>query len=165
MKELIINTPSVLNLKQRSASGFFSFIFWLLWFYLWIPLSTFLGWYLGFDLIHFQIIELKHNAKFIEELYFFAQALTLFGLSFAIWVAYNYYRFRDIERRSQAFHVSTKQLAEHYKVDISKLIEHQASKYVSVSFDEDGNITSHTSINLMDNKRFTDSLKKIPTHQ
>ncbi len=159
MKELIINTPSVLNLKQRSASGFLAFIFWLLWFYLWIPLSTFLGWYLGFDLVHFQIIELKHNAKFIDELLFFAQALTLFGLSFAAWVAYNYYRFRHVERRHQAFHVSNNQLAEHYNVNLPKLMEHQTAKYISVSFDEDGNITNHTSINLMEKKKFADSLK------
>lgn len=113
--------------------------------------------------MHFQIVELKHNAKFIEEIYFFAQVLTVFGLSFAAWVAYNYYRFRHIERRTQAYHVSNQQLADHYNVNLAKLMEHQISKYVSVSFDEDGNITNHTSINLMDNKKFADSLKKTAT--
>jgi biofilm PGA synthesis protein PgaD len=159
-RELIINTPSVLSLKQRTASGFLSFIFWLLWLYLWIPLLTFLGWYLGFDLVHFQIIELKQNPKFLEELIFFAKVVVLFSLAFAIWVSYNYFRFRGVDRRTQAYHVSTKQLAEHYNVNMFKLMDHQAAKYISVSFDEDGNITNHTSINLMEKKKFTDSLLK-----
>lgn len=158
-KELIINTPSVLNLRQRSASGFLAFIFWLIWFYLWIPLSTFLGWYLGVDLVHFQIIELKQNPKFIGEILFFGKVLVLFGLTFIVWVSYNYIRFRDVERRNQAFHVTSKQLAEHFNVNLFTLLEHQKSKYISVSFDEDGNITNHTSINLLDMKKFTDSLK------
>lgn len=160
MKELIINTPSILNLKQKSSSAFLSFIFWLIWFYLWIPLSTFLSWYMGFDLIHFQIIELKHNAKFFGELYFFGKVLTVFGLSFAAWVSYNYYRFRYIERRGQAFHVVGKDLADHFNVNLFSLIEQQSSKYISVSFDDDGNIINHESISLMDRKKFADSLLK-----
>jgi biofilm PGA synthesis protein PgaD len=160
MKELIINTPSILNLKQKSSSAFLAFIFWVIWLYLWIPLSTFVGWYLGFDLVHFQIIELKHNAKFIAELYFFGKVLTIFAVSFGLWVAYNYYRFRGVERRGQAFHVTSKDLAEHFNVNLFTLIEQQSSRYISVSFDEDGNITNHASINLMDKKKFTDSLLK-----
>lgn len=159
MKELIINTPSILSLKQKSSSAFLSFIFWVLWFYLWIPLTSLIGWYFGGDLVYRQIIELNQNKEFIEELYFFGKALTIFGVSFGIWVAYNYYRFRNIERRGQARHVTSKDLADHFNVNLFTLLEHQKAQYISVSFDEDGKITNHTSINLMDNKKFIDSLK------
>jgi len=133
----------------------------MIWFYLWIPLSTFIGWYLGFDLIHFQIIELKHNTKFIDELYFFGKVLTLFGVSFSVWVAYNYYRFRYVERRGKPYHVTTKDLADHFNVNPVTLVEHQTAKYLSISFDDDGNIVNHTSINLLDRAKFFENLEAV----
>ncbi|MDP3334575.1 MAG: poly-beta-1,6-N-acetyl-D-glucosamine biosynthesis protein PgaD, partial [Methylococcaceae bacterium] len=58
MKDLIINTPSLQSIKQKYVSALFTFVFWVVWIFLWTPLVTLIGWILGVDLVIFQMIEL-----------------------------------------------------------------------------------------------------------
>ena len=144
MKDLIIDTPSIQTQWQRFSSVIFTFIFWVLWFFIWIPLVTAFAWYLGFDLIYFEMFQTDGYKALVDEFFRFMRVVLLLGGSLALWAAYNYYRFRGKKRRGAPAQVSSKEMAEYFEVKEAELHENQQAKYVSVSFDETGKIIEMT---------------------
>lgn len=144
MKDLIIDAPSMQSLWQRFSSVIVTFIFWGVWFFIWIPLATAFAWYLGFDLIYFEMFEMDGYKALIDEIYRFIGVVSLLGGSLAIWAAYNYFRFRGKQRRATQAQVSSKEMAEFFGVKEAELNENKQAKLVSVSFDNVGNIVRMT---------------------
>ena len=144
MKDLIINAPSMQSLWQRFSSVIVTFVFWVVWFFIWIPLATAFAWYLGFDLIYFEMFEMDGYKALIDEIYKFIGVVSLLGGSLAIWAAYNYFRFRDKQRRAAQAQVSSKEMAEFFGIKEAELNESKQAKLVSVSFDNVGNIVKMT---------------------
>ncbi len=141
MKPLIINSPSLQSLKQKYISAALTFIFWILWFYLWIPVITLLGWWAGADMFYLQMIELGGVELLFQDLKFILKCIALLGGSLAVWAAYNYYRFRNLERRTPLPNVSKEALAQHFGIDPKSLTDLQNAKYINVQFDDNGKIT------------------------
>lgn len=141
MKPLIINSPSLQSLKQKYISAALTFIFWILWFYLWIPVITLLGWWAGADMFYLQMIELGGVELLFQDLEFILKCIALLGGSLAVWAAYNYYRFRNLERRTPLPNVSKEALAQHFGIDPKSLTDLQNAKYINVQFDDNGKIT------------------------
>jgi len=144
MKDLIIDAPSMQSLWQRFSSVIVTFVFWMVWFFIWIPLATAFAWYLGFDLIYFEMFEMDGYKALIDEIYRFIGVVSLLGGSLAIWAAYNYFRFRGKQRRTAQTQVSSKEMAEFFGIKEAELNENQQAKLVSVSFDNVGNIVRMT---------------------
>lgn len=144
MKDLIIDAPSMQSLWQRFSSVIVTFVFWGVWFFIWIPLATAFAWYLGFDLIYFEMFEMDGYKALIDEIYRFIGVVSLLGGSLAIWAAYNYFRFRGKQRRATQAQVSSKEMAEFFGVKEAELNENKQAKLVSVSFDNVGNIVRMT---------------------
>ena len=144
MKDLIIDAPSMQSLWQRFSSVIVTFVFWVVWFFIWIPLATAFAWYLGFDLIYFEMFEMDGYKALIDEIYRFIGVVSLLGGSLAIWAAYNYFRFRGKQRRATQAQVSSKEMAEFFGVKEAELNENKQAKLVSVSFDNVGNIVRMT---------------------
>ncbi|MBU2570573.1 MAG: poly-beta-1,6-N-acetyl-D-glucosamine biosynthesis protein PgaD [Gammaproteobacteria bacterium] len=141
MKPLIINSPSLQSLKQKYISAALTFIFWILWFYLWIPVITLLSWWAGADMFYLQMIELGGVELLFQDLEFILKCIALLGGSLAVWAAYNYYRFRNLERRTPLPNVSKEALAQHFGIDPKSLTDLQNAKYINVQFDDNGKIT------------------------
>lgn len=141
MRDLIINTPTMQSLWQRYSSVFFTFIFWVVWFFLWIPVATAFAWYLGIDLVYFEMFEMDGYKAVIDDLFRFLVVVAVLGGSLAIWAAYNYFRFRGKDRRSEQKTITPKEIAESFEIKDSTLKKYQHAKLVSVSFDDTGKIT------------------------
>ncbi len=141
MTDLVINTPSMQSLWQRYSSIVFTFVFWIIWFFLWIPVVTGLAWYLGFDLVYFEMFEQEGYKVVLFDFFRFLMVVAFLGGALAIWAAYNYFRFRGKDRRKVQSPVPMKEMADFFEVEQALVERFQRVKSVSVSFDNAGKIT------------------------
>lgn len=141
-RPLIIDSPSLQSLRQRYLSATFTLIFWTIWIFLWTPLLTLLGWLLGLDLVYIEMIELKGYRAIIADFGLFLICVGIIGGILGIWAAYNFFRFKDLERRAAIRPVNNPQLAAFFKVDPQTLTRQQNTQCLSVSFDSLGNIVA-----------------------
>lgn len=140
MRDLIINTPSLQNLWQRYASIFFTFLFWGIWFFLWIPIATVIAWYFGINLIYSEMFVLGGFELVAAEFTIFLIIVICLGGTLAIWASYNYFRFRGVDRRATQKPVTKSEMAIFFEINNSELTKYQNTNLVSVSFDENGKI-------------------------
>lgn len=139
-RPLIIHSPSLQSLQQRYVSALFTFIFWMIWIFLWTPLVTLVGWLSGLDLIYIQMIELEGFSDITEDFGGFLICVAIIGSVLGFWALYNFLRFKDIERRAAITPVNNQQLAAFFGVEVKKLDGQQKAQCLSISFDDQGNI-------------------------
>jgi biofilm PGA synthesis protein PgaD len=142
MKPLVIDTPSLQSLRQKYFSTVITFVFWVVWIFLWTPLVTLLAWFLGIDQVYLQMVELDGYKEVVDDLLLFLQCVAVMGGSLAVWALYNFGRFRNVERRTSLPPVSNAQLSDFFHVDAATISQQQTVQCLSVSFDGDGNITA-----------------------
>jgi len=141
MKDLILDSPSMQSLWQRYSSVILTFIFWVLWFFLWVPVATLLAWYLGFHRVYFEMFTLQGYKQVIHNFVTFLISVAIMGGSLAIWAAYNFIRFKGNDRRAKPQSVTLEDQAEFFGIDSELLRKYRHASYVSVSFDDNGKIT------------------------
>ncbi|MCD2450647.1 poly-beta-1,6-N-acetyl-D-glucosamine biosynthesis protein PgaD [Methylicorpusculum oleiharenae] len=141
MRPLIIDSPNLQSLKQKYLSTLLTFVFWVIWLYLWMPLITLIGWWTGIDLFYVHMIKLNGNQLLYQDLFFFLKGISLLGSTLAIWALYNYFRFRKVDRRTALPPVKNEQLSAFFGIEKDNLHNLQDTKYISVYFDQDGQIT------------------------
>lgn len=139
-RPLIIDTPSLQSLRQRYLSTTFTLVFWIIWILLWTPLITLAGWIFGLDLVYIEMIKLEGYKGVIADFGLFLICITVIGGMLGIWAAYNFFRFKDLERRAAIDPVTNRQLAAFFGVDPQTLLKQQKTQCLTVSFDSDGNI-------------------------
>jgi biofilm PGA synthesis protein PgaD len=140
-RPLIINSPSLQSLQQQYVSALFTFIFWMIWIFLWTPLITLIGWISGLDLIYIQMIELEGFSDITEDFAGFLISVAILGGLLGFWALYNFLRFKDIERRAAITPVNNQQLAAFFGVGVNLLGKQQQAQCLSISFDDQGNIS------------------------
>ena len=146
-RPLIINSPSLQSLQQQYVSALFTFIFWMIWIFLWTPLITLVGWLSGLDLIYIQMIELEGFSDITEDFSGFLICVAIIGSVLGFWALYNFLRFKDIERRAAITPVNNQQLAAFFGVAVNTLDTQQKTQCLSISFDDQGNISASKAIN------------------
>ncbi|MCK9607286.1 MAG: poly-beta-1,6-N-acetyl-D-glucosamine biosynthesis protein PgaD [Methylomonas sp.] len=139
-KPLVIDSPSLQSLRQRYLSATFTFVFWVIWILLWTPLITLIGWLFGLDLVYIEMIKLEGYKGVIADFGLFLICITVIGSILGIWAAYNFYRFKDLERRAAIEPVNNRQLAAFFKIELQTLTKQQKAQCLSVSFDNQGHI-------------------------
>nr|WP_305906526.1 poly-beta-1,6-N-acetyl-D-glucosamine biosynthesis protein PgaD [Methylomarinum sp. Ch1-1]MDP4519215.1 poly-beta-1,6-N-acetyl-D-glucosamine biosynthesis protein PgaD [Methylomarinum sp. Ch1-1] len=110
--------------------------------FLWIPLATLIAWYLGLDLVYFEMFEMEGFRAVIEDLFRFLTIVTLLGGALAVWAAYNYFRFKGREKRKTPALVDHDNLAEYFEVHAEELKRYQQEKLLTVEFDPEARIVS-----------------------
>ncbi len=113
-RSLVIHRPSLQTLRQKYVSRVLTFVFWLLWFFLWIPLITFIGWIAGFDIFYLEMIELEGYQEVAAEFSLFLLGVAIIGGLLGIWALYNFLRFKNVERRTAINPVNNQQLADFF---------------------------------------------------
>ncbi|MCQ8102874.1 poly-beta-1,6-N-acetyl-D-glucosamine biosynthesis protein PgaD [Methylomonas sp. SURF-2] len=141
-RPLIIDKPSLQSLRQRYLSATFTFIFWTVWIFLWTPLLTLLGWLMGLDLVYVEMLQLKGYREVVADFGRFLICIAVIGGILGIWAAYNFFRFKDLERRAAIKPVTTPELAAFFGINPQKLTQQQTTQCLSVSFDSLGNIVA-----------------------
>ncbi len=141
-RDLILNSPSMQTLWQRYSSIIITFAFWVMWFFLWVPVITAIAWYQGIHLAYFEMFEMDGFKAVIADFFVFLKIVMLLGGSLAIWAGYNFFRFRGKERRKAVKPVSVEDLAVFFEMDVELLKQRQQEKMISVAFDANGQICS-----------------------
>jgi biofilm PGA synthesis protein PgaD len=111
-KALIIDSPDLQLATQRRSWAFVKSVGWLLWFMLWLPLLTLLGWYFGYETIIEQFIDRKGSVELIRLLPTYGLVIGVCGGSLVIWSLIQYWRFHGHNRRSTSPDLDTTALAE-----------------------------------------------------
>lgn len=140
MNPLVIEMPDLQTIRQRYASNVITFIFWVLWFYLWLPLISLVAWVLGIDLFYDRMVVRGGYDAFVEMLPVYALIVVLIGALLIIWGVYNMQRFRGKERRTHAHPVTISTIANYFIVDPARLVEWQQAKNLVIHIDELGMI-------------------------
>jgi biofilm PGA synthesis protein PgaD len=140
--KLIIEHPEWQTPKQRILLGFVTLLFWIVWFYIWIPFVSVLAWILGVKLFEYQMIELKGYKGVVDFLWWYALIIFVMGGSLIGWATYNYMRFNKVARRNARPKVTLEMEARYFKVDINDVEKWRKSQMVIIEHNDHAQITN-----------------------
>ena len=146
----IIDTPKLQTLQLKYTSTLLTLAFWIVWFYLWVPLITLAGWWFQIRFFQQEMIMTDGFDAFLDVL------PTFIGVTFALtgtlglWALYNYKRFKGIDRRKPLPSVVKEDLIELLPITKNDLNAIQSNKISTVTISEKGAIivSNETSENI-----------------
>jgi len=141
-RSLIIERPDLQSWQQRFMSRTLTLVFWGVWFYLWLPVLTLVGWLAGIERFHFHMIELEGYKGFLELVEVYLVIIALMSAALIGWAKYNHIRFRGVERRRERPAVSVESIAKHAGSMPCAVEQWRLARIAVVHHDEHGGITS-----------------------
>ncbi|HED40585.1 MAG TPA: poly-beta-1,6-N-acetyl-D-glucosamine biosynthesis protein PgaD [Chromatiales bacterium] len=144
MNPHIIQRPDMQTLRQRFGYSFLTFLFWVIWFYLWIPLLSLAGWLFGVDIFYDEMVVQEGLQTLLDLLGLYFLVIFLISATLGIWAAVNLWRFRGKERRSARVAVDDASLADDFGVTTEQVAYWRQSRRLLMSHDEQGNIITTT---------------------
>lgn len=139
--KFIIDTPKLQSLRLKYSSTLITLVFWIIWFYLWVPLITLAGWWLQLKFFEQEMLIVDGLDAFLDVLpVFIAVTLALNG-SLAIWALYNFIRFKGLDRRKALPPVQNDDLLQLWAISEANLTGAQTNKVSTIRISEDGDIT------------------------
>lgn len=136
----IISRPDWQSRRQRAVLGGLTFVFWLAWFYLWLPAISFVAWLFGIHLFYVEIFQLEGYKAVLSLLGMYGLVVLAMGGSLVAWALYNWIRFRGIERRRARVSVTVDQLATDMKLSLQDLDAWQRCACMTAHHDERGRL-------------------------
>lgn len=137
---LIIDRPSLVPPHRRILFGVATLAIWSLWLYLWLPLTTFIGWGIGGFLGYRQMVVLGGYADLIRLLSWYALIVLMLGGALILWATYNLMRFRGKERRIPLQDVGVKAYGRHFGVAADDLTKWRQVKMLNVHHSGEGSL-------------------------
>lgn len=137
---LIINCPDLQTLKQKYTYAAITLLFWVIWFYLWLPLLSFFAWVFGIEIFYEHMVVLDGLNSLVDMLGWYALIITLTGVILILWSRYNLLRFRKKNQRTQPAPLTPQQLSLFFKIEAKKIEHYQVSRRIIIQHDADGNI-------------------------
>ncbi len=147
-RQLIIESPSVLRLKDRIAEVGFTLFFWLLMLYLWQPFLSFLAWMFQAYVFYRHMFDLGGYQAFMENAVNYLRLIWIIDGTFLIWALLNKARFRKVERRSRVESTSILEHAMYCNVDAKAVEQWRTYRQMVVTFGDDGYISGATEESL-----------------
>lgn len=136
---ILIQRPHRQRPASRAFFGLLTFLAWMLWVSLWLPLITLLAWLFGLRTSYVQLFVDNHARGWHQLLY-----LSLLALACAVvissWSAYNWWRFRALDRRRGRSRVAMTAMAGQLGVQPASAIELRSGARIVLKFAEDGSI-------------------------
>lgn len=140
MKSLVINRPDLQKMRNRYGYGLVTFIFWVLWFYLWLPLISLAAWSMGFNLFYDEMVVAGGFNALLDLLVFYLLVILLISLTLGVWAIVSLFRFRGKNRRREREVVNDEALASFFNVESENLSKWRSSKRMVISHGEDATI-------------------------
>lgn len=140
MSAHIIHRPEWQSRRQRTLYAAITLVFWAAWFYLWMPVMTFIAWLFGFRLAYEHMIGLDGYLGLANLLGVYALVIAIMGSSLIAWALYNYFRFKGVERRAARPAVDISMLCDSYRVDHQRLAQWQQAHRLVIHQDAHSNI-------------------------
>ncbi len=141
-KALIIDSPDLQLAPQRRSWAFVKSVGWLLWFMLWLPMFTLLGWYFGYETIIVQFVDRKGSVELLRLLPTYVLVISACGGSLVIWSLIQYWRFHGRNRRSTSPDLDTSALAEMTKNSVEAVQSWQGARRVVAYHDANAKIVT-----------------------
>ena len=142
MSDLIINQPGLQKLRQRFASSLLTFLFWVIWIYLWLPLFSLFAWLLGVDLFYDQMIVRSGYEALVDVIAWYLLVILIIAITLLGWAGYNLFRFRNKNRRRGSPQVGHSEIANHFGIDAEHLAQWHSARHIVICHDEHGNISN-----------------------
>ena len=143
---LIIDRPELQSKTQRYGWGSITFIFWLFYIYLWLPLITLAAWWIGAKLFNLHMIQLSGYTGLLDKLGLYAAIIIIISVLLIGWAKIEHLRFKDKPRRKDSFAVTDREVAKKYNLQESQLAQLRLEKSVMVHFSDMGTITEITGL-------------------
>ena len=139
--KFIIDTPKLQTLQLKYSSTLLTLLFWVIWFYLWVPLITLVGWWFQIQFFKEEMIIADGLDDFIRVLpTFIGITLALIG-TLAFWALYNFSRFKGIDRRKPLAPVKNSDFLQLLNISQTELDAAQSNKISTIVISEEGEIT------------------------
>lgn len=143
-KPLIINRPDLQTLRQQYTFALLTFLFWVAWFYLWLPLISLLAWLFGIEIFYEHMVVLEGLTGFVGMLDWYVLVISALGTVLLCWSWYNLFRFRGKNKRVRKETVSDRQLAGFFNIDIQSLEACRLAQRIEINYDANGQIRIKT---------------------
>jgi biofilm PGA synthesis protein PgaD len=141
-KALIIDSPDLQLAPQRRSWAFVKSVGWLLWFMLWLPLLTLLGWYFGYETVIEQFVDRKGSIELRRLLPTYLLVIGVCGGSLVLWSLIQYWRFHGRNRRNSSPDLATSELAEMTKTSVAAVQSWQGARRVVAYHDANAKIVT-----------------------
>ncbi len=138
--KFIIDTPKLQTLRLKYTSTLLTFIFWVVWFYLWVPLITVVGWWFQISFFQHEILVADGLEAFLDVLPTFIGIATSLISILAIWAFYNFSRFKGKDRRKALPAIQQSDLLEVWLVTEKALNSAQSNKISVIKISAEGEI-------------------------
>jgi biofilm PGA synthesis protein PgaD len=144
---LIIERPELQSNVQRYGWSSVTFIFWVLYVYLWLPLLTLAVWWIGAKLFDYHMIQLQGYAGLIDKLTLYSSIIFIISTILIGWAEINRMRFKNQLRRMDVASVTVGEVARKYNLHEHQLDKLRQQKSMKVHFSESGAISEITEYN------------------
>ncbi len=140
MNRLVINRPDLQRPLNRALWATVTWVFWLLWIYLWLPVITVIGWYFGVHTGLDQMVERLGYLEFLRALPGYALVVACGGLALIAWSYSQYRKFHGRERRTAIKTVGTGQIAAQLGLSDEALRGWQGGRRLTAFHEPDGRL-------------------------
>jgi biofilm PGA synthesis protein PgaD len=138
---LIIERPELQSNVQRYGWSSVTFIFWVLYVYLWFPLLTLAAWWIGAKLFDYHMIQLQGYVGLIDKLSLYSSIILIISVILIGWAEINRMRFKGQLRRMGVADVTVGEVARKYNLQEHQLAELRQQKSMKVHFSDKGVIS------------------------
>lgn len=136
---LIFDRPDLQERRQRWLHWALTLVAWAVWVYLWLPLVTFVAWYLGFRTFIREIV-IPDPATMVSTGLVYLGIVAALALLLIGWSRYNLRRFGGEDRRRHVGLLTDEELLEAFHVAPETLSALRTSRIMTVHHDEDGGV-------------------------
>lgn len=138
---LIIERPELQSMSQRYGWKTVTFLFWMFYIYLWVPLITLVVWLVGVKLFHINMIEFKGYESLVDKLGLYSIIILIISIILIGWAEVNRMRFKNKLRRLDNDELSVSEVAKKYDLEESHLTQLRQKKSIIVQFSDKGVIS------------------------
>lgn len=140
--ELIISKPERIKPIQKLSELTVTMLFWMIIFYLWQPLISFIAWSFGYKWYYQHMITLGGIEHVINALLDYLSVILMLGGALILWAITNKWRFKNKNKRSSINPVDSKAIAQHFNVESEDLAKMLIAPNVSLNISQDFTILS-----------------------
>ena len=127
-RPLIIERPDLQTAGQRFGYLSLTFVCWIFWLYLFVPLLSLVAWVLGARTVYEVLLQDLSVSNLVEISTLYGTGIGALTLIYLVWAVSSYLRFRRVDRRAPQAPVSAAQLAASHQLSLESLSTLQSSR-------------------------------------
>lgn len=140
-KALIIESPGLQRPLPRNAWKLVTAIFWLMWFWIWLPIITVVGWAFGIHTVFDQFVTRWGYIELLRLLPYYMLVIGVSGVALVGWSLLQYHRFHGKERRKGYPDVTRAEIAIGLGLAEETTIPWEAARRMVAYHDDNGRVS------------------------